>query len=44
MEFFPEILDIEFTAKMEKDLDYVEEGKVNWVQIIDDFYIDFEKS
>ncbi|KON89101.1 DNA topoisomerase I [Sporosarcina globispora] len=43
MEFFPEILDIEFTAKMEKDLDYVEEGKVNWVQIIDDFYGDFEK-
>ncbi|MBG9445438.1 type I DNA topoisomerase [Cytobacillus firmus] len=44
MEFFPEILDIEFTAKMEKDLDYVEEGKVNWVQIINDFYIDFEKN
>ncbi len=43
MEFFPEILDIEFTAKMEKDLDYVEEGKVNWVQIIDEFYGDFEK-
>lgn len=44
MEFFPEILDIEFTAKMEKDLDYVEEGKVNWVQIIDEFYKDFEKN
>ncbi|KAF0820358.1 DNA topoisomerase I [Bacillus sp. ZZV12-4809] len=44
MEFFPEILDIEFTAKMEKDLDYVEEGKVNWVKIIDDFYGDFEKN
>ncbi|GLB59361.1 type I DNA topoisomerase [Cytobacillus sp. NCCP-133] len=43
IEFFPEILDIEFTAKMEKDLDYVEEGKVNWVQIIDEFYSDFEK-
>ncbi|WP_394137044.1 type I DNA topoisomerase [Cytobacillus oceanisediminis] len=43
LEFFPEILDIEFTAKMEKDLDYVEEGKVNWVQIIDEFYGDFEK-
>src|SRR5690606_8925458 len=37
-------LDIEFTAKMEKDLDYVEEGKVNWVKIIDDFYGDFEKN
>ncbi|QED47531.1 type I DNA topoisomerase [Cytobacillus dafuensis] len=43
LEFFPDILDVEFTAKMEKDLDYIEEGKVNWVQIIDDFYGDFEK-
>ncbi|MBX9972394.1 type I DNA topoisomerase [Cytobacillus firmus] len=43
IEFFPEILDIEFTAKMEKDLDYVEEGKVYWVKIIDEFYGDFEK-
>lgn len=43
LEFFPDILDVEFTAKMEKDLDYIEEGKVNWVKIIDDFYIDFEK-
>lgn len=43
LEFFPDILDVEFTAKMEKDLDHIEEGKVNWVQIIDDFYGDFEK-
>ncbi|MFE8695196.1 type I DNA topoisomerase [Cytobacillus sp. FJAT-53684] len=43
LEFFPDILDIEFTAKMEKDLDHIEEGKVNWVQIIDDFYGDFER-
>ncbi|MGG0718844.1 type I DNA topoisomerase [Robertmurraya massiliosenegalensis] len=43
MEFFPEILDVEFTAKMEQDLDYVEEGKTKWVKIIDDFYQGFEK-
>ncbi len=43
VEFFPDILDVEFTAKMEKDLDHIEEGKVNWVKIIDDFYVDFEK-
>lgn len=43
LEFFPDILDVEFTAKMEKDLDYIEEGKVNWVKIIDDFFVDFEK-
>ncbi|WP_243289887.1 type I DNA topoisomerase [Bacillus sp. FJAT-47783] len=42
-EFFPEILNVEFTAKMEHDLDEVEEGKVNWVNIIDEFYNDFVK-
>jgi len=43
LEFFPEILDVEFTAKMENNLDEVEEGKIQWVQIIDDFYRGFEK-
>ncbi|WPK11963.1 type I DNA topoisomerase [Lysinibacillus louembei] len=43
LEFFPEILNIEFTAKMEQDLDGVEEGMTNWVQVIDVFYKDFEK-
>ncbi|MEH7345219.1 type I DNA topoisomerase [Bacillus sp. JJ1532] len=42
-EFFPNILDVEFTAKMEKDLDYIEEGKVNWIEIINNFYVNFEK-
>ncbi|MGO4887792.1 type I DNA topoisomerase [Anaerobacillus sp. MEB173] len=43
VEFFPEILDVEFTAKMENDLDYIEEGRENWIQIIDQFYDGFEK-
>jgi len=43
LEFFPEILDVEFTAKMEKSLDEIEEGKVEWVKVIDDFYREFEK-
>ncbi|WP_158737682.1 type I DNA topoisomerase [Alteribacillus sp. YIM 98480] len=43
VEFFPEILDVEFTAKMENDLDYIEEGRQNWIQIIDEFYHGFEK-
>ncbi|PLR87481.1 type I DNA topoisomerase [Bacillus sp. V33-4] len=43
LEFFPEILDVEFTAKMEQDLDDVEDGKIKWVDIIDDFYSDFAK-
>lgn len=44
MEFFPEIIDIEFTAKMEADLDKIEEGKTDWIQIIDNFYKEFEKN
>jgi DNA topoisomerase I len=43
VEFFPEILDVEFTAKMENDLDEVEDGKIEWVNIIDQFYVGFEK-
>ncbi|MFJ7729014.1 type I DNA topoisomerase [Neobacillus sp. NPDC097160] len=42
LEFFPEIINVEFTAKMEQDLDNVEEGEVKWVQVIDEFYRDFE--
>ncbi|WP_346235552.1 type I DNA topoisomerase [Lysinibacillus telephonicus] len=44
IEFFPEIINIEFTAKMEEDLDKIEEGQTNWVKIIDEFYKDFEKN
>lgn len=43
LEFFPDILDAEFTAKMEQDLDNVEDGKVRWVKIIDGFYQGFAK-
>ncbi|RAS79492.1 type I DNA topoisomerase [Priestia endophytica] len=43
LEFFPETIDVEFTAKMETDLDEIEEGKVQWVSVIDEFYRDFEK-
>ncbi|WP_438317567.1 type I DNA topoisomerase [Sporosarcina sp. FA9] len=42
-EYFPNIIDVEFTAQMEKELDDVEEGKTKWVQVIDNFYKDFEK-
>lgn len=44
LQFFPEILDVEFTAKMEKNLDEIEEGKVKWVTIIDEFYKGLEKN
>ncbi|MBG9793164.1 DNA topoisomerase I [Paenibacillus dendritiformis] len=42
-EFFPEILDVEFTAHMEEDLDHVEEGQQDWVKVLNDFYDSFEK-
>ncbi|MEH6942188.1 type I DNA topoisomerase [Bacillus sp. JJ722] len=42
MEFFPDIIDVEFTAKMEGEFDNIEEGEIPWRQVIDDFYGDFE--
>jgi DNA topoisomerase I len=43
VEHFPNIVDIEFTAKMEEDLDMVAEGKEKWQKSIGDFYGPFEK-
>ena len=41
---FPSILDIEFTASMEENLDKVEEGASNWVNLLQTFYTPFEKT
>ena len=41
---FPTVMDVEFTAKMEESLDEVEEGKVDWVKLMGDFYGPFQKS
>ncbi|MDN6607356.1 MAG: topoisomerase DNA-binding C4 zinc finger domain-containing protein, partial [Tetragenococcus halophilus] len=38
-----EIVDASFTAGMEEDLDHIEEGKEEWVKVIDRFYQPFEK-
>ncbi|SHF51293.1 type I DNA topoisomerase [Ornithinibacillus halophilus] len=43
IEFFPEIIDVNFTVQMESDLDSIEDGKVEWVKLIDNFYQDFKK-
>ncbi len=40
-EQFPEIVDLEFTAHMEKQLDGVENGKANWVKVLEEFYEGF---
>ncbi|WP_379126506.1 type I DNA topoisomerase [Paenibacillus sp. sgz500958] len=42
-QFFPEILNVEFTANMEGDLDHVEEGSEDWVKVLGEFYESFEK-
>lgn len=40
---FPELFDVGFTAKMEENLDKVEEGTLSWRELLRDFYKDFEK-
>ncbi len=40
-EFFPEIIDVDFTARLEKGLDHIEEGTMEWITLIDTFYKEF---
>ena len=44
MDQFPNIVDVTFSADMEKKLDTVESGKANWVDTVDEFYKGFAKS
>src|SRR5581483_6349122 len=44
VENFPQIVDIEFTAKMEKELDEIADGKDTWQKTLKDFYGPFEKN
>ena len=44
MEQFPDIVNVKFSADMEKKLDVVEAGQADWVKTIDAFYQGFEKS
>ena len=39
---FPEIVSVDFTARMESDLDYVEEGTGNWLELLTRFYGPFK--
>ena len=43
VEFFPDIVDVAFTAEMEGKLDQVEIGKEEWQHVIDQFYKPFVK-
>lgn len=42
-EYFPDVVDLNFTAEMEGDLDKVAERKADWVQLLERFYVPFAK-
>ena len=42
VDYFPDIIDIDFTRHMEENLDAVAEGEKEWRQVIDEFYKGFE--
>jgi len=44
VEHFPQIIDADFTAEMEKKLDEIAEGKLKWKSVIKEFYLPFEKT
>ncbi|MCO4795496.1 MAG: type I DNA topoisomerase, partial [Bacteriovoracaceae bacterium] len=42
VESFPEVMDVAFTAKVEEQLDEIEEGNVNWKKFLKGFWAKFE--
>ena len=44
LEQFPHIVDVDFSAQMEKNLDKIESGKADWHKTVDDFYQGFAAS
>ncbi len=41
VQYFPEIVDYQFTARMEEDLDKIAEGKAKWERVMHEFYTPF---
>ncbi|MDI6780948.1 MAG: type I DNA topoisomerase [bacterium] len=41
---FPDIINIDFTAKMENELDRIEEGSISWTTVLNDFYQPFSEA
>jgi DNA topoisomerase-1 len=44
VEYFPDIVDVEFTAKMENDLDRIANGETEWVPVLNEFYSPFAEA
>ncbi len=42
-EAFPDVFNVDFTARMEDELDQVENGEVGWVKVVEDFYGPFAR-
>ena len=42
-EFFSDLINVKYTAKMEDDLDKIAEGKEVWYEMLEEFYKDFEQ-
>lgn len=36
--YFPDIVNVDFTSNLENELDEIEEGKENWIKVVDEFY------
>lgn len=43
-ENFPDIVSVEFTAKMEGDLDRIEDGTQKWIDTLENFYAEFKET
>lgn len=44
LQYFPDILDFHFTAKVEEEFDEIAEGKLNWTKMLKEFYKPFHKT
>ncbi|MDD5255898.1 MAG: type I DNA topoisomerase [Candidatus Omnitrophica bacterium] len=44
VEYFPKVMDVKFTALMEEELDQIEEGKIDRMKVLEDFYQPFKTS
>jgi len=44
VEYFPKIIDVNFTAAMEEELDEIEEGELSRLKVLGDFYAPFKAS
>lgn len=41
---YPQVVDVAFTAEMESQLDKIAEGELDWVRVVDDFYVPFSRT